>query len=257
MAYNANDAPETWTLLRGILREHRHWGDFPNHLEKSFPGATLFCPDLPGNGEQYSQLSPTHIEEMVEAVRSQLVAKNITYPVNIIAISMGAMVATAWLHRYPKEVKSATLINTSMRPFSPFYHRLRPSTYLKLIQAFSSGTAVREEVFFDLTVNLSSKKQETVNRWIRYSDEYPVNGSNAFRQFIAASRFSGPNSVDRVPVLLLASRKDRLVNYQSSIKIAKAWKCPIVFHPDAGHDLPLDDPQWIIDQLSRWREEDH
>jgi len=23
-------------------------------------------------------------------------------------------------------------------------------------------------------------------------------------------------------------------------------------HPDAGHDLPLDDPQWVITQITQW-----
>jgi pimeloyl-ACP methyl ester carboxylesterase len=23
-------------------------------------------------------------------------------------------------------------------------------------------------------------------------------------------------------------------------------------HPDAGHDLPLDDPEWIIQQIRNW-----
>ena len=53
-------------------------------------------------------------------------------------------------------------------------------------------------------------------------------------------------------VLLLASQNDHLVNSRCSLAIADAWHCALALHPDAGHDLPLDAPQWVIEQVRHW-----
>ena len=48
------------------------------------------------------------------------------------------------------------------------------------------------------------------------------------------------------------SRQGQLVASQCSQSIAGVWGCPLRWHPTAGHDLPLDDPQWVIDQIQQW-----
>jgi len=40
-----------------------------------------------------------------------------------------------------------------------------------------------------------------------------------------------------------------LVKSSASRRIAERWKVPLIEHPQAGHDLSLDDPQWIVDLL--------
>ncbi|WP_420538500.1 alpha/beta fold hydrolase [Marinobacter subterrani] len=65
-----------------------------------------------------------------------------------------------------------------------------------------------------------------------------------------------PESFDRPPAnppksltLLLASRADRLVSSRCSSQLARLWGCDLVEHPWAGHDLPPDDPDWVLAQL--------
>jgi pimeloyl-ACP methyl ester carboxylesterase len=55
-----------------------------------------------------------------------------------------------------------------------------------------------------------------------------------------------------VPVLVLASAGDRLVDPGCSRSLAKAWKLPIAVHPTAGHDLALDDGPWVAAEVKRW-----
>jgi pimeloyl-ACP methyl ester carboxylesterase len=52
-----------------------------------------------------------------------------------------------------------------------------------------------------------------------------------------------------VPLLLLASRGDALVDPRCSLAIAQRWACEIAMHPWAGHDLPLDDADWVVQQV--------
>ena len=47
----------------------------------------------------------------------------------------------------------------------------------------------------------------------------------------------------------LLERLDRLVSPRCSQRLAAAWKVPLALHPSAGHDLPLDDPDWLLAQL--------
>jgi pimeloyl-ACP methyl ester carboxylesterase len=72
------------------------------------------------------------------------------------------------------------------------------------------------------------------------------------RQLAAAAFFSPPPGPPSVPTLLLASAWDRLVSPICSQQLAVRWSLPIRLHPNAGHDLPLDDPDWVIRQIVRW-----
>jgi len=62
------------------------------------------------------------------------------------------------------------------------------------------------------------------------------------RQLAAAATFRIGSWKPELPVLLLASRQDRMVSVDCSRAIARAWGAAIVEHPTAGHDLSADDP---------------
>mgnify|MGYP006213324299 FL=1 len=80
----------------------------------------------------------------------------------------------------------------------------------------------------------------------------PVSGRNALRQLLAAARYRAPATAPQPPLLLLASRHDQLVASRCSQALAAAWNLPLVMHPFAGHDLPLDDPAWVVEQVRQW-----
>ena len=244
--------PHTWLLLRGLLRESRHWGDFPQQLEQRL-NCTVICSDIAGNGRRFKEESPTSIEAMMEQLRSDLRISELKQPSGIIALSMGAMIATRWLVKYPAEVAAVAMINTSMKPFSPFYHRLRPSIYLSFLGSYLRRDKLQQEkAILQTTSNMEHDQRAILKQWLQYAVECPVSGRNALNQLTAAARFSGPLKCGSTPVLLLSSRKDRLVNVLCSAAIANAWQCPLAVHPQAGHDLPLDDPDWVLSQLATW-----
>ncbi|MGB0455121.1 MAG: alpha/beta fold hydrolase, partial [Bacteriovoracaceae bacterium] len=63
----------------------------------------------------------------------------------------------------------------------------------------------------------------------------------------AAARFKAPKSIS-VPILFLISKKDQLASAKCGERLAKHLKAYTEFHEEAGHDLPLDDPSWIIEK---------
>jgi len=243
----------TWILLRGLTREARHWATFPAGLERALPGERVVAVDLPGAGVLHRERSPADIEGFVDACRREAARLEAQPPFAFVALSLGAMVAVAWAHRYPDEVRRCVLLNTSLRPFAPFYRRLRPTRYATVLRAmFASGTRAREDLVLKMTSGRASARAGVIDLWSDIARERPVTRANALRQLWAAACYRAPASPPRCNVLLLASRADRLVDVRCSRAIARAWQVPLVEHPWAGHDLALDDPQWVVEQVRAW-----
>ena len=70
----------TWVLLRGLVREKRHWEGFPEQFQAAVPQDTVITLDLPGNGEFWQERSPTRIAAMVAHAREQLVGGRLIRP---------------------------------------------------------------------------------------------------------------------------------------------------------------------------------
>ena len=241
----------TWILLRGLGRESRHWGDFPDILRRELmhgdnaAPARILSPDLAGNGTRNAQRSPCRIETMADDLRARLLAEGVPPPYHLLALSLGAMVAVAWAQQHPLEVRGAVLINTSLRPFSPMFERLRPENYRRLLPLPLIGDAERENIIHALTSRHPQHRAEIVDAWIHLRRDRPVTTANLLRQLLAAARFRAPDAKPSPPLLILASKQDALVNSACSHALARHWQCPLVEHADAGHDLPLDDGAWV------------
>ncbi|KAF0810485.1 hydrolase [Alcanivorax sp. S71-1-4] len=248
---------ETWVLLRGLVREARHWEGFPDMLRASRPGASVETLDLPGNGALYLSDSPTSVSDMVDALRAQLGSRGLKPPYHVMALSLGGMVALNWLQRFPGEVAAAVLINTSAAGFNPFWQRLRPANYGPLLRFALYGRDIyaREHTILRLTTNMvpSAEMSAVASRWAAYAASHPTSRRNALRQLWAAIRFRAPAHLPgTTPVLLVNGAADTLVHPLCSVTLAGAWRCPLRVHPHAGHDLPLDAPRWLAETALNW-----
>ena len=239
----------TWVLLRGLTRESGHWGPFVEQLQAALPGSTVVALDLPGNGAWCKQRSPTRVADMVEQCRSQLINEGQQAPYHLLAMSLGAMVAVAWADAHPQEIAAQVLINTSMRPFSRFYQRLRPANYWALAALALPGATPQKWERTVLTLTANHVHDDVLDDWLALHTAHPVSRVNALRQLLAAARYVAPKSVPAVPTLVLASLSDRLVSVECSRALARHWQCPLRQHPSAGHDLPLDDAAWVAAQV--------
>jgi pimeloyl-ACP methyl ester carboxylesterase len=243
-----------WIFLRGLMRESRHWGDFPEAFRSRNSGAELVVPDLPGNGALHGLPSPMRVEDMVECYRQALLAQGSRPPYYLLALSLGAMVAVAWAQRYPAEVSGCVLMNTSLRPFNPFYRRLRPRNYASLLRLalLNKDVEWRERLIWRMTSSRSEAEAGILSAWIRYQRECPISRRNAMAQLIAAIRYRAPRHRPPVPMLILASALDGLVHPLCSRRLAEQWQTDFAMHPSAGHDLPLDDGAWIAARVRNW-----
>jgi len=248
----------TWVLLRGLTRESAHWGegpeDFPATLQRALPEARPVLLDLPGNGRFNALRSPSRVEDMVSACRAEMTRQRVAGPVHLLAMSLGAMVAIEWARQAPQELGACVLINTSVRPFSPPHHRLRPGNLPLLLRRLLGPGSPRdlERTVLQLTSHRDHDADGVLDHFVGIRQQRPVSRVNALRQLLAAARYRAPTQAPPVPVLLLASTRDRLVDSRCSQALARAWGCPLKQHPCAGHDLPLDDPAWVARQVRDW-----
>ena len=243
-----------WIFLRGLTRETAHWGSFPDDFRQALPAAQVISLDLPGNGRLHLVPSPLSIGAMVDFCRGELALREIKPPYFLLAMSLGAMVTTEWCYRFPEEVAGGVLINTSFHAFNPFYQRLRPRNYLALLSlALLSGTpGETERTLLRLTSNEFIQHESVIAGWIETRRDRPVKAVNALRQLLAAVRYRARPVPPATALLILCSEHDRLVNFECSMTIASRWQCSLALHPTAGHDIPLDDPDWVIERVQRW-----
>ena len=133
-----------WILLRGLTREQSHWGSFPHRLEEAFPGHQFHLVDLPGTGVHFKDSSPDRIAEIREKVRRSV--GHIPAPYNLIALSMGGMVALDWAqHVTEGEIQNLVLINTSSG-FSLPWRRMRPGAWPRIVRLLTRRELFDREV---------------------------------------------------------------------------------------------------------------
>jgi pimeloyl-ACP methyl ester carboxylesterase len=243
----------TWILLRGLTRERRHWGGFPRLLEAAFPGCPVLELELPGNGELNAMASPTSIAGMARYCR-EAAAALAPPPYLLLGESMGAMVAAAWAERHREEIAGCVLLNTSFGRFSPLLQRLRPRAWPVFLNILLDRSAEgRERRVLELTSGSPQAHPGAVAEWSAIRRSRPVRTGNAVRQLLAAAGFRPPLEAP-VPTLVLAGARDGLVDPRCSRAIARRWRCALAVHPEAGHDLPLDDGAWVVGEIRRWLE---
>jgi len=241
-----------WIFLRGLTREAGHWGEFVEHFQQAMPTHFIVPLDLPGNGLLNQQISPCQVQGMVAHCRSQLMQRKLDPPYHVLAMSLGAMVSVCWAQSHPQEVATQVLINTSMRPFSPFYQRLLPTNYSTLLRLMLCGAS--SQAWERAILNMTSNHRDTsvLPAWLSLRHAHPVTRRNALRQLLAAARFHASPVQPVTPTLLLASAQDHLVSVECSRSLARHWSCALRIHMGAGHDIPLDDGPWVAGQVQGW-----
>lgn len=244
-----NQKKRSWLFLRGLGRCSEHWDQFRAEFIRRCPGDEFQFIDTAGNGTQVDKNSFLSISEYVEDLRERCsLSKN--FPLNIVSISMGSMMALDWAQRHPQEISSLVLMNTSDRSRAHFYERLQIQNWQKLLRYMSlRNTLEQEKLILQMTAAGLPQAQEIA---LRFSQLPITHKSNLIRQIFAASRYQMPKEKPPIPILVLSAQKDQFVDPVCSQRIALAWQLPHQIHPKAGHDLPLWDPQWTVDQILKF-----
>lgn len=240
--------PKTWLFLRGLSREQAHWGDFPERCRQQLGWHCLHL-DLPGFGFENHRPSPLSIAGIRADLQQRLAATG-DEPMGLVSLSLGGMVALDWLATEPNRFSHSVLINSSSADCPP-YHRLRLANLWPMLHGLSSRSVkVQERNILSMVSNRADTSRD-LEQWCQIRQQRPVLKQNVLRQLLAAARFRSParRAIARPP-LFIASRGDRMVSWHCSEKLARKYQSPLLLHDSAGHDLPLDDPDWLMRQLA-------
>lgn len=243
-----------WVLLRGLGRESAHWFDLKGLLDaESDEVLTL---DLPGFGTRSEEKSPISIGNITDKVRDEfLKLKSDHKDWMLLGISLGGMVALDWAARYPMDFQAAVVINTSSKDSGPLWQRLTVFGWWKILEGFAKrkDPIEREKAVLEMVSNLKKQDVAIIEKMAQIAHDRPIELKNVSRQLLASSNFMAPNSI-KIPLLMLASLKDNMVDVRCTKLLSERLGAQAKYHPEAGHELPLDDPHWVLEQLMDFEE---
>lgn len=238
-----------WIFLRGLTRGNIHWAGFPSAFQGINPDAEMEFLEIPGNGYCFDQSSPLSVKKLIESLRSKSKFVQDKKSFNICGISLGGMAAMKWCEVYPEEIESVTVINTSLSQYSSFDKRLLPENYELLIRTlFLTNTYEQEKNVMKITSNKFNENRKYLEVFSEFSKQHEVTKINFLRQLILAKSVH-IETIPLVPFKIINSTHDRLVHYSCSVEIAAKLGGDLITHPTAGHDLPLDEPEWLSEIL--------
>jgi pimeloyl-ACP methyl ester carboxylesterase len=247
---------DRWIILRGLTREVAHWGGFVDTLRAAMPDATVTPVELPGAGELRAQPWPGDVAAAMEDVRRR--AALASPPTNgcrtfVFGMSLGGMLTMEWAARHPDELAGIVIGASSARDLSRPWQRMRPGALPAVLGGrFRRDVHARERGIVRVVTNRADRWGDVTARWADIARERPISGAAARAQLIAAMRWSAPARLS-VPALFVVGTTDRLVEASCSRALARRYAAPLVEHATAGHDLSTDEPEWLADQIARWR----
>jgi pimeloyl-[acyl-carrier protein] methyl ester esterase len=242
-----------WLFLRGLSREMGHWGNTFEVFERTNPGMKVFGLDYAGVGTECERQSPLTVNGMMQDFRSRfsILKDHHPGPWGILAISLGGMITLEWLKDYPEDFSHAVVVNTSAKNIANPLERFSAgalANYIKNAKDFRNGEM--ERIVLDTVCNLSIT-EELINEWRDIAILRPLPKRTMVTQMFAGSQYEAPDHVT-VPTLIIGCTKDRLVSVKCSERLAEHLDLPIIYHPEAGHDLSTDDAQWMADKVGEW-----
>lgn len=240
---------EKWIFLRGLTRGTIHWGRFIEIFKTTYPEVEMEFLDIPGNGDSFLEETPVNPRVVITYLssKSRFVKEGSQF--HLCGISLGGMVALKWAELYPLQIQSVTVINCSLAQSSDFFERLNPKNYFKIIETIlSKNKFIQEQLILSITSNEQIQNESYLKSFATYSMSHPISKKNFIRQLILAKNIR-INSI-KVPLKVICSINDRLVSHKCSEAIAKEFNGYLIVHQTAGHDLPLDEPEWLVKNLN-------
>lgn len=250
--------PMNWLLLRGLARDKRHWMQFGEIFEERIPGNNVFMLDLPGMGDQSRRPSPTKVANITDDIRHrwQQLSHDHGGPWGILGVSLGGMVAMDWCHRHSYDFQRLVLVNSSSGGISHPLSRLQLPIFGKFMKiARSTSADEKEKTILGFNSNIANSQNPAIQEaWAQFANESTNSLLNIARQIVAAAQYRAPKELN-ARTLVLSSLQDNLTDPSCSWKLARRFGASVIFHDSAGHDLPLDAPNWLVDQVRFWMQD--
>ena len=243
-------SPANFYLLRGLGRDSRHWGSFIQQLESQSYCHKAIGMDLPGTGRFNELSSPLTIKQTAEFVATQIETDE-HEPKVLVAVSLGAMVGLELLKIRPQMFQKAFVMNSSFKNLSPIKHRLQLAGMKQLVKILSFKNDPEKSEYEVLKMVSANKErwQEVSQEWAKLATEKRIKPQNFARQLAAAALYKLYPEPPETPVIILNGGKDKMVHPDCSQALADYWEAPLYTNLKAGHDICIDDPEWVLERI--------
>jgi pimeloyl-ACP methyl ester carboxylesterase len=234
-------------LIHGLGRDQAYWRPLVALLRQAYPEALIETPDIPGVGILHRTPSPTHLADYLPFLEGQLA--NSDEQAVLIGLSLGGMLALTWAAIEPQRFRHLVVINTSSR-LSPFYRRLKVyRAWRQPAAIFRFSRRAKERAIYHLICNRRPMPDDLLDEWEAIQNRHPVKITNQIRQIWAGLRFLPPDKGLLPALTVIYSKADHWVDPRCSEDLIKYYNSNSYQHGWAGHDLPQDDPQWLLNKL--------
>jgi pimeloyl-ACP methyl ester carboxylesterase len=238
----------TWVLLRGLARESQHWGGFLPMFRAAFPKDRIVTPDFPGIGARYDERSPRSIRELRLAVATELKQQGYAPPYSLVALSLGGMVALEWVQSEPQEIDFFAISSTSDARSNPA-RRLRARLWPHILAMGTARTVEeKERRILSWTVNSIERRTKVLPDYVAIATARPLKPATFASQLLAATRFRARDAV-LSPGFFIVGAQDHLVDPRCTTLLGRLFEREVITHPWGGHDLSVDDPQWLLNTI--------
>lgn len=260
VGYAVNSEIETqnfhFVLLRGLTRESGHWGsEFEDQLRHQFGEIKVTYMDLPGSGIFNREKAPPRVEDIMIFMKSHYDHElhDTGYDRVLVATSLGSMVAAEWVQSYPEDFKFLCLVAPSFKGLCTFSERVGAGVRGDMIQvAFTHDIQKKESIILGINSNDSANFECNLRDWVKIQDLRPMSTANIIRQSLAGMRYEFSGVFPSMPILILASEGDRLLSTTCVQKVQQRLGADLFLHETAGHGLPIDAPEWMVEHLKLW-----
>ena len=246
-------------LLRGLGRESGHWGNtFMDQVKETYPEATFTLLDLPGAGAFHYQSAQISIEGMSAFLQQeyQESLQNTSGKNILLATSLSGNVALEWVLHHPDNFQGLVLVGTSLKKVCKKKERVQKSAKKEFFDIFMTADVTeREQKFLSINSNLYAENDSILQRWIDIQEKRPISKTTLFKQTMAGMFYLTPNTKPAIPILVVGSEGDKIVNPVCIQKVQTHLEADLAMHEYAGHGIPIDAPVWLADQLTHWADD--
>lgn len=238
-------------LLRGLIRDSRHWYGFDQLLQQKIPHCEVILWDFPKAVSRSNIREYSHPAYLAEQLLAQIGPKR---SFHIVGVSLGGLLGLYVQLQEPKRCLSLMMINSSHIRCSLWYQRISWFFVLRFLIKRCVGRNASERYLLKSTIRNQHIAEKLIPTALQYQKDKAWTYQNALYQLFFAMRMrriptKSEKTSQKWNIWVVYSDKDRIVSAICSKKLALLLQAKSIGHPAAGHDLAADDPQWCIQQI--------
>ncbi len=240
--FETHGVHEPIIFIHGFSVDHLVFASFPDYYQNDYKVVLI---DNRGSGQSDCPDLPFTVEMMADDVIDICKALNLV-PGHFVGHSLGGMILQHIAHKYPEQVRTATLCNTDRK--IDIRYALAAKARLESIVKHCSPRSITEGALGWTFSSDFLSRPGMVEKLIqmRLSNQFPISAAGYKNQLNALFRFDSSLWVSKIkiPCLVISSEQDSIAPAINGKKMASLIK-DAEYHciPGAGHVPFIEKPE--------------